>query len=93
MARRGGIAAAGVGGRRRPQPSHFKPLFKASTRLAPHQFVIRRRVERARALLLDGSLPMAQVALDAGFAHQSHMARAMRRVLGITPGALRRERG
>lgn len=80
-------AAAGL------SPSHFKPLFKASTGLAPHQFVIRRRVERARALLLDGSLPMAQIALDAGFAHQSHMARAMRRVLGTTPGTLRRERG
>lgn len=78
-------AAAGL------SPSHFKPLFKASTGLAPHQFVIRRRVERARALLLGGRLPMAQVALDAGFAHQSHMARAMRRILGTTPGALRRD--
>ena len=78
-------AAAGL------SPSHFKPLFKASTGLAPHQYVIRRRVERARVLLLDGRLPMAQVALDAGFAHQSHMARAMRRILGTTPGALRRD--
>jgi AraC family transcriptional regulator len=79
-------AAAGL------SPSHFKPLFKASTGLAPHQYVIRRRVERARVLLLDGRLPMAQVALDAGFAHQSHMARAMRRVLGVTPGMVRRDR-
>lgn len=79
-------AAAGL------SPSHFKPLFKASTGVAPHQFVIRRRVERARALLLDGRLPMAQVALDAGFAHQSHMARAMRQLLGTTPGVLRRGR-
>jgi AraC family transcriptional regulator len=78
-------AAAGL------SPSHFKPLFKASTGLAPHQFVIRRRVERARALLLDGRLPMAQVALESGFAHQSHMARAMRRILRTTPGALRRD--
>ena len=73
-------------------PSHFKTLFRRSLGLPVHQYVIRRRVERAKALLEEGTLPLAQVALDAGFAHQSHMARAMRRVLGVTPAALRRER-
>ncbi|KYF72421.1 hypothetical protein BE15_48030 [Sorangium cellulosum] len=53
-----------------------------------HEYVVQRRVERARALLLRGDLPASQVAIEAGFAHQSHMARCMRRVLGVTPTAL-----
>lgn len=68
--------------------SHFKTLFKASVGLPVHAYVIQRRVERAKMLLQDGRLSAAQVALDSGFAHQSHMARCMRRVLGVTPSAL-----
>jgi AraC family transcriptional regulator len=65
--------------------SHLKTLFKRSTGLPVHEYVVQRRVERAKTLLLRGELPASQVALEAGFAHQSHMARCMRRVLGITP--------
>jgi AraC family transcriptional regulator len=53
-----------------------------------HEYVMRRRVERARALLVAAAMPAGQVALAAGFAHQSHMARWMRRVLGVTPRAM-----
>jgi len=73
-------------------PSHFKALFKRSTGQPVHQYVVRRRVERARALLMQGELPMSQVALEAGFSHQSHMARWVRRLLGVTPKALLRDR-
>jgi AraC family transcriptional regulator len=69
--------------------SHFKVLFRRSLGLPVHEYVIQRRVERAKALLLEDELPAAEVALAAGFAHQSHMARCMRRVLGVTPSALR----
>jgi AraC family transcriptional regulator len=69
--------------------TQFKLQFKRSTGLAVHEYVMRRRVERARALLVADRLPAGQVALAAGFAHQSHMARWMRRVLGVTPRALR----
>jgi AraC-like DNA-binding protein len=55
--------------------------------------VVRRRVERARSLLLSSGMPMSQIALEAGFAHQSHMAYWMRRVLGLTPGAIVRTQG
>jgi AraC family transcriptional regulator len=65
--------------------SHCKALFQQSTGLPIHQYLIRRRVERAASLLRDGSLPISQVALEAGFAHQSHLAMHMRRVLGISP--------
>ena len=68
--------------------SHLKTLFKRSTGRPVHEYVIQRRVERAKVLLRQGALPVSQVALEAGFAHQSHMARWMRRVLGVTPGTL-----
>lgn len=68
--------------------SHLKTLFKRSMGVPVHEYVIQRRVERARTLLLRGKLPVGEVALEAGFSHQSHMARCMRRVLGVTPGAL-----
>jgi AraC family transcriptional regulator len=65
--------------------SHLKTLFRRSTGLPVHRYVIQRRVERARDLLGRGELPASQVALEAGFAHQSHMARWMRRLLGVAP--------
>jgi AraC family transcriptional regulator len=68
--------------------SHFKTLFKRTTGMPVHQYVVQRRVERARTLLASGDLSASQVALAAGFAHQSHMARAMRRLLGVTPRAI-----
>lgn len=64
---------------------HFRVLFKRATSMPVHAYVIQRRVERARRLLYRGELSASQVALEAGFSHQSHMARCMRRVLGITP--------
>jgi AraC family transcriptional regulator len=71
--------------------SHLKNAFRRSTGLPVHEYVVQRRVERAKALLLRGELPASQIALEAGFAHQSHMARCMRRVLGVTPGAFTRQ--
>jgi AraC family transcriptional regulator len=68
--------------------SHLKTLFKRSTGLPVHAYVVQRRVERARVLLAHSDLPMSQVALESGFTHQSHMARWMRRTLGVTPTAV-----
>jgi AraC family transcriptional regulator len=74
-------------------PSHLKLQFKRATGMAVHEYVIRRRVERARTLLAESDMPIGLVALEAGFAHQSHLARAMRRVLGVTPGVFRKSQG
>ncbi|MBV8344140.1 MAG: helix-turn-helix transcriptional regulator [Candidatus Eremiobacteraeota bacterium] len=70
-------------------PSHFKTLFKRSVGMPVHGYVIRRRVEYAAELLQDANARLADVALQAGFANQSHMARCMRRMLGVTPAGLR----
>jgi AraC family transcriptional regulator len=69
--------------------SHFKTLFRKSLGLPPHQYLIRRRVERAAMQLRRGRMPIGQIALDNGFCHQSHLALHTRRVLGLTPQELR----
>ena len=71
--------------------TRLKTLFRHSTGVPVHQYVIRRRVEYARALLATTTMPASEVALAAGFAHQSHMASTMRRLLGQTPSDIVRQ--
>ena len=71
--------------------SHFNVLFREAVGLSPHQYLIRRRVERAKDLLGEGKLSISQIAAESGFAHQSHLARHMRRMLGVAPKALRKQ--
>ncbi len=56
--------------------SHLRHCFKALTRMTVHRYVMQRRVERARLLLLRGTMSASEIALATGFSHQSHMARA-----------------
>lgn len=71
-------------------PSHFKTLFRRSVGMPVHQYVVRRRVEYATELLQRAeATSLADVALQAGFANQSHLARCMRRIVGMSPGQLR----
>ncbi|HTH73625.1 MAG TPA: AraC family transcriptional regulator [Trinickia sp.] len=71
---------------------HFKVLFRETFGLPVHQYIVRRRVERAKALLQTGKVSAAQVALDVGFSHQSHMARWMNRLLGVGPSEIMKSR-
>lgn len=68
---------------------HLTALFRRTMGQSLHRYVVERRVVRARALLLAGERSIAQAALATGFAHQSHLARWMKRTLGVTPGAIR----
>ena len=70
--------------------SHFKTLFKDATDLPVHQYVIQCRVDHAVELLSNGKTSLSEVASLAGFSDQSHMARCMRRVMGLTPAQVRR---
>ncbi len=69
--------------------SHLKATFRQTTGVPVHRYIIQRRVERARTLLTQGKLTISEVAHETGFAHQSHLASHMRRILGCTPKALR----
>ena len=74
----------------RLSPYHFARQFKAATGLPPHQYVITRRVERAKELLQAGTeLSLAQVAARAGFSDQSQFYHHFRRLVGVTPGRFR----
>jgi len=71
--------------------SHLKTLFRNSTGVPVYEYVLRRRVERAQFLLRNHKLSIAEIADATGFAHQSHLARHMHRILGYTPSAVRRK--
>jgi AraC family transcriptional regulator len=69
---------------------HFARQFKRATGLPPHQYVIMRRVERARQLLEGSSdIPLAQIAARAGFSDQSQFSHHFKRLVGVTPGQFR----
>ena len=73
-------------------PTHFSRAFKRSTGVPPFAWLLQRRIERAKDLLADPKMPLAEVALAVGFAAQPQFTTAFRRVTGMTPGAWRRER-
>ena len=70
--------------------SHFKVKFRQSTGIPVHQYVIQRRLDRAKSLLMEGKLSIAQIAVESGFSHQSHLARHLRRVSGLSPRVMQR---
>ncbi|WP_338697519.1 AraC family transcriptional regulator [Streptomyces sp. Q6] len=66
-------------------PAHLVRSFGAAYGIAPHQYLMARRVDRARRLLLDGQ-PAGEVAAAVGFYDQSHLTRHFKRVVGVPPG-------
>ncbi|MGF6753589.1 helix-turn-helix transcriptional regulator [Paraburkholderia sp. GAS42] len=70
-------------------PAYFCRAFRRSTGHAPHQWLIRRRIDVARDLLARSSLSIAEIAISCGFADQSHFTRVFSHVTGITPRAWR----
>jgi AraC family transcriptional regulator len=68
---------------------HFARQFKAATGLPPHQYVIMRRVERAKVLLQGSDLSLAEVAALAGFSGQSVFCHHFKRLIGVTPRQFR----
>lgn len=76
----------------RLNPSHFGRAFRNSFGEPPHEYVIRRRVERAQGLMLSTDASLSDIALDCGLADQSHLTRLFRRIVGESPSAWRRAR-
>lgn len=70
--------------------SHFVRSFRQSTGKTPYQYLLLRRVERARLAMQDRRASLAEVALVSGFADQHHLSRVFRRVTGLTPSNYRR---
>jgi AraC family transcriptional regulator len=72
--------------------SHFSRAFKQSFADTPHRYVMRRRVERAKALMLGTNASLGRIAADCGFADQPHFNRHFRGLVGEKPNAWRRAR-
>ena len=70
-------------------PSYFARSFRSSVGLAPHAYVMRRRLLRAQELLVSTDLPLIDIALATGFADQSHFCRRFHRMTGVPPRAFR----
>ena len=71
--------------------SHFSRAFRISTGLPPHQWLLQQRVKVAKQLMTVRDLSLADIALSAGFANQSHFTRVFSAAVGVSPGAWRRE--
>jgi AraC family transcriptional regulator len=72
-------------------PLYLARAFKAAVGQSPHQYVLARRIERAKELLRNTELPIVDVALSAGFSSQSHLSHWFLRNVGVSPAAYRRQ--
>ncbi|MCX4776672.1 helix-turn-helix domain-containing protein [Streptomyces sp. NBC_01264] len=87
----GGVSLKEAAGLLQAHPAHLVRTFSGAFGIAPHQYLVSRRVALARRLLLDGR-PAAEVAVAAGFYDQAHFTRHFKRVVGTTPGRYARFR-
>ena len=71
-------------------PDHFARLFKRAFGRSPYQYLLERRVERAKSLLRDRSHSIAEIAVECGFSTQAHFHAAFKSRTGVTPGAYRK---
>jgi AraC family transcriptional regulator len=74
-------------------PAHLSRLFKRTTAMPLHQYVLARRLARARTLLLRSDTALSEIALMTGFSSQSHLTSVFSRHVGATPSRFRRRRG
>ena len=67
---------------------HFARMFKESTGMSPHRYVLKSRISRAKQLLFENAMELAEIAQQTGFCDQGHLTRVFRQFLGTTPGAI-----
>ncbi len=84
------ISVADLAGQACLSEAHFSSCFREQTGLTPWQYVRRRRLEAARRLLEESRMPLSQIAVNTGFAHQSALSHAFRSTFGCPPSQLRR---
>ena len=70
-------------------PYHFARAFKAATGQSPHRYTTDRRVERAKALMAQRRLSLAEISHQCGFSSQAHFTRWFKRLVGATPAVYR----
>jgi AraC family transcriptional regulator len=68
---------------------YFVRAFKSVAGTTPHQYVLERRIERAKTLLTDSGLSITQIAIEVGFANSSYFASMFKRIVGVAPTVYR----
>jgi len=71
-------------------PLQFLREFTCAVGMTPHAFITETRLQASRHRLAHSDTPIAMIAVECGFSHQSHMGTAFRRTLGMTPSQYRR---
>ena len=66
-------------------PYHFARLFKQSTGLTPHQYVLGERIWMAKGMLADGRLSITEISRQLGFASRAHFTTVFRKRIGTPP--------
>jgi len=90
LADAGGLSLQKIADEAGISASHLKTAFRRSTGMPVHQYVLARRIERAKDLLMEGRQSILEIALATGFSHQGHLARHMRRSAGLSPKQMQR---
>ena len=72
--------------------SHFTRAFRQALGMAPYQWLLRYRIERAKGLMLHSDLSLERIALACGFSDQSHLTRIFKQTVAVSPGVWRRDR-
>ncbi len=85
----GALSMAQLGAVAQMSPCRFARLFKEAVGLPPHQFVLRKRIARARSMLESTAAPVAEISAELGFENQSHFTAVFHRLAGTTPAAYR----
>jgi|SRR5882672_4255235 AraC family transcriptional regulator len=75
----------------RRSPAHFSRMFKRTLGESPHAYVVKRRLERARHLMMTCAEPLSEIALSVGFSDQAHLCRLFRQAFGQSPANWRRD--
>jgi len=87
-----GVALSEIAGALAMSPYHFARMFKQTTGIAPHQYLIERRVECAKSLLRETELSVTEIAHRVGCTNQSHFSMLFRRATAMTPTIFRQQR-
>jgi AraC family transcriptional regulator len=72
-------------------PLYLPRAFKTAIGQSPHQYVLQRRIQKAKNLLMSTDIPIADIALAVGFSSQSHLSNWFLRLVGVSPASYRRQ--
>ena len=87
-----GLSLATLAGMSELSESQFARAFRTSTGLPPYQWALQAKIQKAQELLVKAEAPIAVIAMDVGFADQSHFTKAFKRLTGTTPRRWQRDR-